>query len=635
MKQTVEFSNLAGTNKMDLSHTFFGSFNAKHLNAEEVANTFVPHDKYWRLLNLQHSLLIGPRGSGKTTLLKMLQPKAMAAWSHEQADRARQAISFTSVFVPADISWQAQISASMDNLPEVIREDFQLAVFVTHVQAALVATFLQLTYDRPKKDNDFQRLVISRDIEVNISKEIANSWGLQLSVPSFLGLRKALTDRLRKLSDLPFSSDEIASKTLSIAQKTLIPSILQALEVFNNQISDFDRRWAFLFDELEIAPISVQVELFRALRSTDRRLIFKLAISPATPAAEILMNAYGPSAGNDFEEIPLYSEGKETVSFCFELWKNLTYMTSAENLTPEAVLGRSYFHDPETNKQKYGPKGIWQAAFKELSIKDQSFAILLRKKGIQPNALDSTPRKTMDAVVRKIAPIVGFRNQYLKSGPRLKPYAPAELHGKRSGSQVYSGWDALCLISEGNPRWFIGMAKRLLAEREIQGREKYLSRNDQYRVVSEASEKFLAFVSTMPTQSSTSGKEFPGGLRQLVEALATAFRFEVLEREFALDPAISFTVDACCSPEILSLITTGLYSGAFVPVEEIGEQSVFATVIGRRLRLTYLLAPEERLPLRSGKARSLLELTRRVNRTQKNPNTNSSEAVPQRGLFDD
>lgn len=620
---------------MDLSHTFFGSFNAKHLNAEEVANTFVPHDKYWRLLNLQHSLLIGPRGSGKTTLLKMLQPKAMAAWSHEQATRARQALSFTSVFVPADISWQAQIVASMENLPESLRKDFQLAVFVTHVQAALIAAFLQLTYDRPKIDNGFQRIAIDRDIEVTISKEVASSWNLQLSVPSFLGLRKALTDRLRKLSDLPFSPPDIASKILSDSQKSLIPSIIQALEVFNSQISDFDRRWAFLFDELEIAPLSVQVELFKALRSTDRRLLFKLAISPATPAAEILKTVYGPSAGNDFEEIPLYSEGKETTSFCLELWKNLTYMTSAESLTPEAVLGRSYFHDPEINKQKYGPKGIWQTAFRELSIKDPSFAVLLKKKGIQSSALDSTPRQTMDAVVRKIAPIVGFRNQYLKSGPRLIPYLPAELHGKRSGSQVYSGWDALCLISEGNPRWFIGMAKRLLAEREIQGREKSLSRDDQYRVVSEASEKFLAFVSTMPTQSATPCKDFPGGLRQLVEGLAAVFRFEVLQREFALDPVISFTVDANCSSEILSLITTGLYSGAFVPVEEIGEQSVFATVIGRRLRLTYLLAPEERLPLRSGKARSLLELIKRMHQLRRKPQINPGESVAQRGLFDD
>lgn len=241
----------------------------------------------------------------------------------------------------------------------------------------------------------------------------------------------------------------------------------------------------------------------------------------------------------------------------------------------------------------------------------------------------------MDAVVRKVAPIVGFRNLYLKRGPRFKPFVRAELHGKRAGSQVYSGWDALCLISEGNPRWFIGMAKRLLVERDVQGYEKSLGRDSQYRVVSEASEKFLAFVSTMPSQGGTDGKEFQGGLRDLVDYLSAAFRYEVLEREFALDPVISFTVDANSSPEIIALITTGLYSGAFVPVEEIGEQSVFTSVQGRRLRLTYLLAPEERLPLRSGKSRSLLELMKRKQSDGKKRVAIPEELGVQRGLFDE
>jgi hypothetical protein len=64
---------------------FFSSFNARHLDAEQIAKTFVPSLRFTQLLALQNSLLVGARGSGKTHMLKMLQPKALNAWSHEDS----------------------------------------------------------------------------------------------------------------------------------------------------------------------------------------------------------------------------------------------------------------------------------------------------------------------------------------------------------------------------------------------------------------------------------------------------------------------------------------------------------------------------------------------------------------------
>ena len=78
---------------------FYSSYNARHLDAEEVARAFVPSAKFRQLIGLQHSLLVGARGSGKTHLLKMLQPKALNAWDHPDADELRKRIGYWGIFV--------------------------------------------------------------------------------------------------------------------------------------------------------------------------------------------------------------------------------------------------------------------------------------------------------------------------------------------------------------------------------------------------------------------------------------------------------------------------------------------------------------------------------------------------------
>lgn len=75
-----------------------GFFNARHLGAEDAARSFTPNAKFKQLVGLQNSLLVGARGSGKTHLLKMLQPKALNAWEHQDAEEIRRKITYWGVF---------------------------------------------------------------------------------------------------------------------------------------------------------------------------------------------------------------------------------------------------------------------------------------------------------------------------------------------------------------------------------------------------------------------------------------------------------------------------------------------------------------------------------------------------------
>lgn len=400
---------------------------------------------------------------------------------------------------------------------------------------------------------------------------------------------------------------------LEESQSNLVACAIQGIEAFNGISRQHQARWGLLFDELEIAPESIQRLLFDCLRSTDQRIVFKLAISPSASAARVFRDLFGPSAGNDFEEISLYADTRDSVQFCESLWTHIASsdMHLESVVKPEVVLGHSSFHVPD-QRNIYRRKGLWQTAFDELAKKDTSFSDLLRRKGIDPRSLEKASPQLRDSVIRKIAPLVGFRNLLIERGPN-SPTSRSELRkGKLSLARIYSGWEAVCLISEANPRWFTGIARQLLIERTRGASGLDLSVEQQFKVIESASQKFQDYISTIPSN----GHSESGNLSFVVEKLSLAFRRSVLEAPFVLDPVLCFDVPTDCDTETQNTIIDGMYSGAFVPFGSIDGKSVFSQVLGSRFRLTFLLSPLARLPLRAGKSRSLKTLIelKKINR---------------------
>jgi hypothetical protein len=126
----------------------FESFNARNLSPKQVAERFIPPPRHFDDLVLRrNSLVVGPRGSGKTTLLKMLQLPALANWNHPDADRYRTQIDFIAVFVAADVSWGAQLSAlGRNKLPQHATDLLGLAAFTSHVMIALIEAMNDCVY---------------------------------------------------------------------------------------------------------------------------------------------------------------------------------------------------------------------------------------------------------------------------------------------------------------------------------------------------------------------------------------------------------------------------------------------------------------------------------------------------------
>ena len=331
--------------------TIFESFNARALEPAQVASTFVPSRQFDDLVKRRHTLIVGPRGSGKTTLLKMLQPTALRAWKHPSADEYRAKIGFTGVFVPTDISWSVQLGTLGEgSLDDVTRRLISIATFTTHTLRSLILTFESRTYREPNGMHG--DVALDEQVEALIAGRIASSWKILGVIPSFIALRWALSDRLQDLYAM--ASREALLGNAGIEQRLAMVSYLHlhflksaglAIEIYEDTIGLAQGKWAFLFDELELAPKWIQEELGSSLRSTDSRFLFKLALSPFTENDSLLRIASEtteqparpmPSPDQDFDQIALWYVGKaKAFEFCTQLWYEMLLQRQLPLKSPE------------------------------------------------------------------------------------------------------------------------------------------------------------------------------------------------------------------------------------------------------------------------------------------------------------
>lgn len=589
---------------------FFGAYNARHINAEEVARQFVPSNKFWELIALRNSLLIGPRGSGKTHLLKMLQPKALAAWEGDEGETARSKIDYWSVFTPADINWKTQVESRAQALSGEQQVQFSNAVFLSHFREAFITCLLQLTRDRPSNDRGGKstRIELAKDKEVTLCVALAEIWHLPLRVPSLDGLKLALVEELVRLG-APKAFASLSPYMSRLANMTVLDVAREIAENFVSVTGLYGARWALCFDELEIAPLSVQKDLFRYLRSTDQRFAFKLAISPSNDASALLNQEGTASAGNDFDAIPLwFVDQSERELFCSRLWEKHASGTQAATLSPIALLQRSRFQfaneEIAYGRRRYQETSPWSKDFQYLEHIDRSFAEFLDRRGVRATGLGTASRDKMNSVIRKVAPLVGFRAAYLMAPKGDLAAGPVRRKLRGPPPEVFSGWDAVCTATEGNPRWFGGIASRLILKWGQSASGKALTREQQTHELETSAKKFLAWINAIPVEKTQEGIA-QLSLHNFIAALARHFEQEVLGKVFKADPVLSFTVDEGTPVSIQRLVVAALNIGAIVIIDDEVVNFTAASPVGRTFRLVHLLAPQFNLPMRKGKSRNL------------------------------
>ncbi|MGF6998829.1 hypothetical protein [Paraburkholderia sp. GAS32] len=593
-------------------------FNARDLAPPEVAARFLAPPAFDRLLGRPHCILEGPRGSGKTTLLRMLTPEAFALWRQHVPG---ESIEFIGVFVPADVRWAKQLSLRVSRIVNPIAKDIvQQSVFSVAVSLALVDTLEQCSKLEPQFGSAQPSLffAIDRQRQADVVAALAIVWQLEVPVFSFNGIRLALRKRQHELNGV---AAELAEGTdlRQVRQEhpyvtsTWLDNLVTAVESVNDALERPNQLWAILLDELEIVPPGLLQTIVDALRSTSNKVRFKLALSPTGSDLIPLGQAGASSSFEDYRPIKLWYEKKgDARAFASKLFVASLGRALGEDVAPEslnAILGTSWSSDNATDDATESSTDLGDSAietpamqrvrataFSALYAKDESFRRLLDERGINPRNppyKDATPEGIL---VRKITQIVLHRVREIESytfsnGVKRK--------GGRRSPHGYFGFPNIIDLTEGNPRWVLTLVESLVAASKADGHAVRTQTVQSVAIrdfVQQMSSKLMVY----PVKAASGGKRWTP--YDFVRALASSIEGAIFEGPFVTDPAMSFSIDQASVDQFDEYIRTAIDLGALVIVRRGGPAPLAAagnaqSLVGARVRLTYRLAPEFRLPL--------------------------------------
>jgi len=538
----------------------------------------------------------------------MLQPTALEAWRHIEAEKIRNAIDFTGVFIATDISWGQQIQTLGQSLLDVdTHKIFSVSAFTTHVFRALINAFISRKITSHESGIRYRKLEFTVDQEKEIATGLCSTWKLKGIVPSFLSIRHELSSRLMLIKELA-NREALLGKTDRESRILNAPFLLldfiqgctNAIELFDDILKQNENKWALMFDELELAPEWITETLVKCMRSTDQRLLFKLALNPYRGTAAQLDSPLSPAPGQDFDQIALWYAGKrDSFDFCTQLFGHLLEDREIPLKEPRKLLGNSYFETSEEEWRDFGtayaPGSRIATRFKKLYETDRSFKEYLDERGFNPERLHQLAGNQRRSDVRKIAPVVTVR-EYYRSADRNEEGGQGRRSRKRA--LLYSGADSIFAVSEGNPRWFIAMIGGLLDlwDRKEDKIPDFLQADQMQK----AAERFNAMLKTIPTESASTESVFG-----IVKTVARFFNRQVVKDDFRPEPAGTFKVDERCSDEVLTILGQALNAGAIVYVPDDNGQLILQSLRHKRFRVSYLLAPIYAIPIRLGPAVNL------------------------------
>jgi len=379
-------------------------------------------------------------------------------------------------------------------------------------------------------------------------------------------------------------------------------------------------RWALCFDELEIAPRWLQLDLLDRLRSSEQNILFKLTTSPIVSlSSEIGEIAIQPEARQeeDYKIIRTWVckdyDSFAWTKFCRQLVSKKLEKRSvdivAELLFGPDLLERNLsvtFNDSEldtSNEMKSYERGslLWNV-FRELAITDNTFYRFLDNKAIPP--LNPAPANSLqiDSIFRKIKPLVIFRYQFKGIG-RMR---------SRKNPSLYYGVPFIYELCDGNPRALMAILDIFLSNTRKTKKGKIIpfTINVQSSIITQFSKNYLKLITAHPDANKLIKKGNYSNLGDLITVIGGYFYTSIVKDPFNMDPYGSFFTDEKVPNKILELIELGVQLGAIIYIDP--EEAISGNgVLGKKFRLSYLLHPHFKLPKREYDSVQLSKITNR------------------------
>jgi hypothetical protein len=629
---------------MNNEKLLFESFNARYLTFEEIANSFIPNEQYDELIKNNHSLLMGPRGSGKTTLLKMLTPNAQKAWYNiNRSAFSPELIPFFGVYIPTDIHWKRQLEQFEKefSFDERYSELTSKVVVTTNVLISLCKTFSQLLERIEKTDSALQK-------EADLCKELVDNWSLLKPIaPNIISVEQALLNRLKEINA---TSKRLKSFKKVQAEGDYQPYyfedyydlVIVACTTFekhfknHNELKSLPFRWALCFDELEIAPKWLQMDLIDKLRSTGQQnIIFKLTTSPLVSLVDKLKKSFHKVEARQNEDYKIVRtwtfdsrELKKWDIFSEKLIKKRLENKFHNNIDAKYLFGsdsldrslQEVFKGENISKDKgYGKGTLLWFLFKEYAKIDPSFRNFLTLKNIKYTNPVPSKEGQENEIFRKIKPIVTFRYQFTKSVNFTSK------RRSRKNAPLFYGEPLLYEICDGNPRALIGLIDEFLLKvnRNSDGEVLPFSIYEQSKIITTVSKRYLELLSTHPD----SNIKRPNGvinLGTILTRIGDYFFKRLVDGVFIMDPPGTFIIDSKLDEQIVEIMDLAMHLGAIIYLEP-DEAVTESGIKGKKFRLSYLLYPNFKIPQREYNAINLSTIL----------NKKDSDKLNQQILFDE
>jgi energy-coupling factor transporter ATP-binding protein EcfA2 len=566
---------------------FYNTYNARHLKPAEVAESFIFSNNFEKLIQNDHSVILGARGCGKTTLMKMLTLPALHNWNNERAADIRTNLPFYAVYISTDIYWDVKnqtYSSELESFGSFSEKISQFSV-TSNVFSSLCDTFKNIL--------EIDLVCNDEAKEVELCRTLIKAWRLDLTVPKIEYVKEALNERVdfvnQFIQDVIFNykknEDVNTPEFFNLSFETSLEYVIPVFErIYGLQGK---KQWALCFDELEFAPLWLQEKLFKSLRSRTQYILYKLSASPILPStiAKSLTGDYSATIGNDVSLV--------------KMWGTSEADAFSRKIIESCLLRRLNIHDAKAyfgsneiynkNPDSYKEGSAFYKEMLELLKKDDAFKSFLLDKNIdvsRPIPVDNQK----DVLFRKIKPIVAFRNYYLSENRKEGNKVKWNYRSRKTG-ELYSGIEVLTKICDGNPRWLIAIVTSILSKSATRG----MSEKLQYDEIISAAKRFQNVIANIPT-----GPNISTPLTDIIERVGQFFKYQVLGPVFNLDPKGTFIVDENLreiSGEVVGLLEKGIAQGALILVDSDGQSFDFE-VRGKRLKLSYLFFPLYEIPLR-------------------------------------
>jgi GTPase SAR1 family protein len=586
--------------------TQYGAFNARWLKPEEVARRFVPLTSFSKLIREGHSILMGPRGCGKTTLLKMLTRRAINEWygSERSKKYPNQLIkhNYEAIYIPSDIRWSYEIRDI--NIPESndpnINEQVQRIMMSASTMGAILDTTDSIISDMNADDE------VKNKFEILICESLIDLWKIPKAIPSLIDLGTRIEELVANIRGIiKFNCDAIAEfishlPPLFYSNALDLPIISCKKICSILPVADRPSKWAICYDELEIAPIWLHEELLSSLRSIgDQDFFLKLTWTPILPSA-----SSSPEPAADYTAIRLwYSHVNDPKYFCEDLATSfLSDRYPNKVLSPSDFLGDSFFasEDEHLDGFEHYKTNEFYTAMKNLAEFDSSFRDALINRHIDPqNPQPPTDpilkTKQLNEFFRKAKPIVFLREAFLTSKFNQR---------SRKSVTLYAGKQTVFAVSEGNPRLLLSLLNDLADAADFtnsaaEGRIR-VKFSKQAVVINATSRRFEQLIKATPVSFKSALTSKSLTIHELVTMLAAAFREKLYGTDFPLDPIGSIRVIPGVPKYVLNTIKRGIEIGALVHIGK-SPEDVPSKIINERFRLSFLLCPSYKLPLRNYK----------------------------------